>query len=265
MGHIYTTLVTYAPITHGVMASLATKRRVCAICGEQLASAAYFRHLHDCNGTACPGKKKKLLLMSDVRVEEESRLADESSLEDIVDSDSSLDTTFCLSESDLSACQEELGTGLNSVSELDSELSSSVHFSSDEDGSSLEEEVWDISLSDSDEDTDATGEVSSKLVHAVSVFLMFFHLFYNVSERAMTALLRFIRSLLGYLATVCGIPRLVELAKAIPMSLATIRKMFNPMVEFVEYVACPRCSKLYTLGEACSYSCIWKKCRVKAL
>ena len=32
------------------------ERRTCKSCGEELAHSAYFRHLHDKDGSICPGK-----------------------------------------------------------------------------------------------------------------------------------------------------------------------------------------------------------------
>ena len=54
-----------------------TNRRVCTTCGEELAHAVYFRHLHNLYGTVCPGKKQIMI----INTEEDNESSSTSSLD----------------------------------------------------------------------------------------------------------------------------------------------------------------------------------------
>ena len=69
-----------------------TKRRICTFCTEELAPTAYFRHLHNRNGTVCPGKRKRCTTNEDVVCE--------SDLSFDVKSPRTLDSTFEIESSD---------------------------------------------------------------------------------------------------------------------------------------------------------------------
>ena len=113
-----------------------------------------------------------------------------------------------------------------------------------------EEEIWNVL---NEEDTVERSEKSNKgtesLLLGVFLFLNFFQLFYRISERAMIALLGFLKAFLSHLANVSQNPFLSDLASVFPKSLYSIRRMFKRSDDVIEYVVCPSCSTLYLIDE----------------
>ena len=223
-------------------------RRKCKSCGEKLAHSVYFRHLHNQVGSICPGK-----LQPCDRSDSE---ADTSDISEVMQLNSSfdLDSTFNLgSESDGYGFSEAERFALNDSfgSSGPSDLSNSDDSemcTSSSDG----EEVWELSESESDDNFSIelkASETASNLLLGISLFLNIFHLCHQLSERAMLALLEFLRSLFAFIAAICRNQILFEIANTLPKSLYTIRKRFRKVDGFTEYVVCPKCSTLYTFAE----------------
>lgn len=177
------------------------KRRRCVTCGDELSHSAYYRHLHDSNGSVCPKKKKKKMeVIPDVEVLHETSTSESEANLSLHDSTS--DAYLNASDSDPDPALENPS---NDTSEQRPESeSSSFDFSSNSGDDLDEEELWELSASSLDED-EASGcphihdsQSVSRLVVAISVFVMFFHLFYNVSESAILCLLSFLKALLSH-------------------------------------------------------------------
>ena len=223
-------------------------RRKCNSCGEKLAHSAYFRHLHDLVGSICPGKVQPC--------DRSDSEADTSDISEVLQLNSSfdLDSTFDLgSESDGCGFSEAEQLPLNDS--FDSSGPSDIS-NSDDSGtctpSSDGEEVWELSESESGDDSSIelkASETTSNLLLGITLFLNIFHLCHRLSERAMFALLEFLRSLFAFIAAICHNQILFEIANTLPKSLYTIRKRFRKVDGFTEYVVCPKCSTLYTFAE----------------
>ena len=220
-------------------------RKVCPSCGQELAHAAYYRHIHDDTGSICPGTKNSARqLAGSMRCDD----LDESfsSISNCSDTDSSFDFGSALGQSSDLDCGSERGDMLAS----DSESTSESTLSSIE---SLEsaEEIWELTDTDEDEScdseaSDGEGKKAQGVLFAISIFLNFFQLTFRISEQAMTTLLKFLRAMIMYLSE--ETPLLRELAKRIPKSLYSIRKLLKQNRDGVtEYVVCPKCHHLYDL------------------
>ena len=115
-----------------------------------------------------------------------------------------------------------------------------------------EEEIWENS---SDEDisqycgAEPVMVRANKLLYTISFFLNFFQLTFRISERAMAALLIFIRMLLGYLESVSENQVFIHLFSIIPKSLVSMRKCFKDRDGIIEYVVCPKCHALYEIPQ----------------
>ena len=237
-------------------------RRVCGSCGQELAHSAYFRHVHDTNGSVCPGKRHQQQFdarpnPSEIHPDRHASGGESSSVE--------LDSTFNFgsgdSEVDHSPSRQD---GQNSETLVDAELMQSdsddgdesdscsmADFSSPrESESSSGEEFWEVSdLEDDQSDDFQVSHTAKSLLLGISIFLYFFHLFSSLSERAMVTLLSFFRTVFGFIGGICNNPILLELAQSIPKSLHTLRKYFRRDNGCTEYVVCPKCSQLYTISE----------------
>ena len=168
---------------------------------------------------------------------------------DSTSSESYLETSFDFgTESDeMPAVDEsEFVCGLpESTVEAESETSSEESFNCESSG----EEIWDSESTDTDENK-LTSHSVSRVLLGISLFFSMFQLLFHISERAMSALLMFFRTLIQYLAHIIRHPVLVELASIIPVSVANVRKIFgNASDEIIQFVVCPKCSTLYPFSE----------------
>lgn len=209
-------------------------RKVCPFCEQELAHTAFTRHLSDNTGRICPARSRFSRSPS-------PRAAD-------------LDSTFDLGSSDLEAPSEILSdnsyTSCDDAGNLsDSEMSIASSTDSDSSSDSVtlssEDEVWDDMESEEQKEVDNSVGV---VVLGISYFLTFYHLVYHLSQRAITSLLGFIRLLLYYLAITTGQDRLLQIVNALPKSMLTIQTAFK-QDNFIEYVVCPKCCKLYLLSD----------------
>ena len=233
-------------------------RRLCEYCHQYLAESAYYRHLNDKFGSICPGKSldtfkpleestEEVLSSSEenVSIATESSFDFESSEEQFVRSESV--------EGDIGTAQNaNCGLGCVPAGEDESIVSDSnsdFSFQSD-----LDEEIWE----DSDDDAISGTELlhgnpdhpGKNVIFGISFFLNFLQLTYHISERAMSALLLFIRLLVTYMANLAQGNVIVKfISENIPKSMCTIRKIINLNQDITEYVVCPKCHRLYDLSE----------------
>ena len=196
-------------------------RKVCNSCGQELSHAAYYRHLNDRYGQACPAKYQK---------------------------HDNLDSTCSNVDSDSDV-------GLNKIDDLESSLISeavrsynNVLSDSEESGAetSEQEEMWETSAEESSDQEDVLQNNSvQSIVFGLSVLKNLFQLIFRVSERAIYALLGFLRILITHLSALSPTnPLLWQLSISLPKSLASIRKFIKQDSSTSEYVVCPRCCKL---------------------
>ena len=142
--------------------------------------------------------------------------------------------------------KDEIGDS-NSVTEDDSTTDESLDLSS-----VSGEEVWDSSVSSSDEDeaTNVEHHEAQGMLYGISVFLNFFHLVFRLSERAMLTLLLFIQLLVKYISSVIGGHKTIDcFVQICPKSLFSIRKLIKTDYNLTKYAVCPKCNSLYSISE----------------
>jgi hypothetical protein len=122
---------------------------------------------------------------------------------------------------DVDAYESELGLVSNSSSESSSEDESQQCISSSE-------EIDTLSASDHEDET-ASGEQSVESMKPIAVqicmFLSFFQLCYRVSERGMSLLLSFLKTLLSWLGSYC--PEIKTLHDVLPRNIYFMRKVLG--------------------------------------
>ena len=157
-------------------------RKVCNLFGQELSHSAYYRHLNDRYGQACPAKYQK---------------------------HDNLDSTFDFGSSG-SEFDHDSDAESTNIDDLESSLVSAAVQSSNNvlsdseesvDETSEQEEIWETSAEESSDQEDVlqTNSVQS-IVFGLSVFLNLFQLIFRVSERAMYALLGFLCILITHLS-----------------------------------------------------------------
>ena len=228
-------------------------RHSCESCGEELAHAAYYRHLQDNIGSVCPVKRHAFFSTGndgDPKWSDQST-ARPSLLTQDVDSMFDFGSNSENSNSDDSANDfihvehEDMPDNL-----VDEGEDFEMPFS-DYDSRSDGEEVWEISESESDETEPgiANNHTVQNLLFDLAMFLFFFHIFYKLTERATIALLAKMKTLFIFIGGISSTWLLLELANALPKSLYGIRKYFKRQNDVTEYVVCLKCSQLYILSE----------------
>ena len=197
------------------------KRRVCSYCMEELSHASFYRHLQDKSGAICPGKRQ----ISSCTFNDESSESsdDETSLTDELDisfrselSDNYLEDTFDFgTESDNSSHgRDDNYSGSNFIATcntavplvntqdtiMSSDRSSDDHFESDG------EEIWEDSCPEIDSDREdtniMTNNLAKRILLGILTFITSVQLSFHASERAMSALLLFLKTFITYLANI---------------------------------------------------------------
>ena len=134
------------------------------------------------------------------------------------------DSSFLFSD-----CESVISKEENTDFALDddeAEIDNMLDESSEEDSSIGDEEIWE------DASDDETGPRRENCIW----HMPFSEFFYRVSERAILALLLFLRSMLTFFG-------LQHIAQLLPRSLQSIKKVFRinlPRQKSVEYVVCPK-------------------------
>lgn len=231
-------------------------RKQCPSCGEELAHAAYSRHIHDHTGSVCPGRELQVqMIMSPRPSTSESSEGGSDFEDDLSSEDDSFDFGSAGDESDQAGCSYSADMPGEQVFNSDSESSIYSDLSSNSaHGVQSDEEIWESSDDEdleSDDCSTCDNQTVRNVLFGVSLFLNFFQLTYRVSERAMTTLLTFLRTLITYLATASqGNLILNALAQALPKSLYSIRKLVARYQGGVsEYAVCQVCHTLYALSD----------------
>ena len=231
-------------------------RKQCPSCGEELAHAAYSRHIHDHTGSVCPGRELQVqMIMSPRPSTSESSEGGSDFEDDLSSEDDSFDFGSAGDESDQAGCSYSADMPGEQVfnSDSDNSIYSDLSSNNAHDVQS-DEEIWESSDDedlDSDDFSTCDNQTVRNVLFGVSLFLNFFQLTYRVSERAMTTLLTFLRTLITYLATASqGNLILNALAQTLPKSLYSIRKLVARYQGGVsEYAVCPVCHTLDALSD----------------
>ena len=108
-----------------------------------------------------------------------------------------------------------------------------------------ESEVWELETDDEHNDV-STSEGNDQVSFIVSLFVALLQLCYNISDRAVIAILHFLQALLAYISTLRpAFAPLFSLAEKIPKTLYSMRKILNIQKNVTTYVVCPKCNTLY--------------------
>ena len=233
---------------------MSSNRRICQWCKEELSHSAYFRHREDDKGVLCPGKQRlscKLQLANETVTEEAEEGLSETSL-DFLSSIGSAnsESSFQFSESSVE-CDAHPYEGGSAMCDMDVdalEVERMLESSSESDNDD-QEEMWENTSSD-ESITEGTSQqvANQEVVFGICIFLNFFQLFFRISERAVLALMNFLRALLTFLASVSL--NLKEVASLLPHSTRSIRKFLKGYSDgCVEYVVCTKCHNLYLYSD----------------
>lgn len=203
---------------------------------ESIIKTCHTLHIHIChlNPTVCPEVQSR-------EVEEEGTTA-ESPSENALSRDSLQLDNIRDDEAIVDACESDVHFDLNSSSEVssESEVESQVCISSSE-------EMDASSTSDHEEDATASREQAVESIKCIAVqicmFLSFFQLCYRVSERAISLLLSFLKTLLSWLGSRC--PEIKTLHDVLPQNIYFMRKLLGRKNEITCFVVCPKCHSLY--------------------
>ena len=157
------------------------KRRLCSFCAKELAPTAFFRHLNDKFEAVCLGKRRRI-----------------ESSEDYINSPKTLDSSFELLEDSNHENESPQESGAD-ISLLHSDYNSVVEITDSESLSTVtansDVEVWDNTESDDEKETENNSSQVRDVLSAISLFLVFYHLFYHISENAVNTIIGFIRAL----------------------------------------------------------------------
>ena len=134
------------------------------------------------------------------------------------------------------ACESELSFVPNSSSESSSE--SEVESQECISGS---EDIDTVSASDQEDDTTVSGEQLEKMKPIVVQICSFFQLCYRVSERAVSLLLSFLKTLLSGLGAYCT--EIKTSHDVLPQNVYFMRKLLGRKNEIVCFVVCPKCHR----------------------
>ena len=219
-------------------------RRICPGFKEELALTAYYRHQRS---NSCPGRQHYERIPTQTSGDSGS----ESSFDehDHQTREGELDSSFCFSDCEPVLTREDaVEPLLDDPNDDDAEIDDMLEQenSSESECSFHDEEIWDDSSSTSDEVIHSESYKSKEIVLGICVFINFFQLFYKVSERAILALLVFLRTLLSLIV------QLNVVAELISKSLQTIKHALRSKFgqnSVTEYVVCPKCNSLYMLQD----------------
>ena len=78
----------------------------------------------------------------------------------------------------------------------------------------------------------------------ICLFISFFQLCYHVSERGITLLLNFIRSLISWLSRFAYSPDLLQLRDMIPENVYFLKNIFKGSNDLTTFVVCPKCHSI---------------------
>ena len=206
------------------------KRKRCRKCNQELSHSAYTRHM---NPAVCP--------------EVQSSHEDEGTVISPADSlscNALQEKNDDNDEVNVDTCENEFGFISNSSSESssESEIESQEYISGSEEVDTL--------LSDQEDGVTAREQsVESMKLIAVQIcmFISFFQLCYRVSERGISLLLCFLKTLLSWIGSFC--PEVKTLHDVLPGNVYFMRKLLGRKSEITCFVVCPKCHSLYTLKD----------------
>ena len=83
----------------------------------------------------------------------------------------------------------------------------------------------------------------------ICLFITFFQLCYRISERGITILLSFLRTMFSWASTFSSSGELLILRDMIPKNVYFLKKICSSEKSLTTYVVCPRCHALYNLDD----------------
>ena len=191
-------------------------RRVCPKCEQELSRSAFYRHQ---NTPSCCPVGQQILVENEITVRDEATDSPERpDVEDMIEG----------VESDM-----ECDSGTETI---ESEL----------EVINIAEPATPATITEPEIDHRPTA-----IVKAISFFLFFFQLKYQVSDRAISLLLSFIKGLIrAVISLVPSCSAVSMIYQRIPRSLKSLRQTFTSSINgLTEYVVCPKCSTLYEASE----------------
>ena len=222
-------------------------RKICSYCSQELSRTTFYRHLNDQSGKICPGKKRSRDY-NDFPNPEDVTPTEKMPRNDSLDSSFDVNSDSCASF-DVNPCDDEVWHDSDYVitaSTVSTFYSSSESESDSDCASSSDIEIWD--RSDIEDFQEEPNNSIGQVISAVSFFLVFFHLTYRISERAINTLVGFLRALFHFLSIMTGNAILTELSGVFPKTLHGARNIYK-LNDFTEYAVCPKCNTIYPLKD----------------
>ena len=240
-------------------------RRVCESCKQELGNTAYYRHKNDETGNICPSKKSFIEYDRSSRTIIDEHVFDDFALGESVSGSLTADshvreipctgkfnfeTTSTVDES-VNFVDVNIGMQHTEGSECEegsNDSASDCCYSSSSNGN----EIWDLDSDDDDGDDLVSNpdNTAYKVISGIVLFLNIFHLGYRLSERAIIALMKFLKFLFWHVASICHHQLLLEIAHGIPTSVYKLQRYFRTRnSKYVTYVMCPKCSTLYEVEQ----------------
>ena len=258
-------------------------RKKCSKCGELLSNSAYHRHL---SHAVCPGRAN-LVKKSLAATESRQYPHDYYSLDDDHDTQLITKDDGEFSDSFMESAPSKI-LAQDTSSEIKAEMVSypeenivCIVPETSSDSQSSESDV-DIVMSDSEElhdfitddcgdeqivlPADSSDQIKqltsveednlkqenmniNKVVTHIALFLTFFQLCYKVSERGISLLLAFLKSLLSWIASISLQSSLKLLANNMPGNVYYLKKIIGNNSNILLYVSCPKCHSVYKRNE----------------
>ena len=177
-----------------------SSKKVCEHCKEEVSRSAFYRRHRD---GAC---------RDDYNATSSESLDSDLESIDVAHSSEATDSSFCLDDDELRNSDHD--DSIISVDEYsmnapcdspdvddETDLQLATSSSESEMPFSDNDEIWDFSDSESDENQEESSMDGNTLIRGISYFLGLFHLTFRLSEKAMVALLAFLRTVFAYIAS----------------------------------------------------------------
>ena len=111
------------------------------------------------------------------------------------------------------------------------------------------EEIWDSSDDEAQPEVNKTF-VAERILQGIALFLTKFQLTFRIPERAMLALLVFLKTLLMFLSNMIRHSLVIEVYHLLPRTMWKIKSLAGACVQGgTEYVVCCKCHSLYSLSD----------------
>ena len=118
------------------------------------------------------------------------------------------------------------------------------------DESDSAEEIWDLECdTESEFAMKHEDNLTTMIVFGISIFLAKFQLLFHLSERAMVALLQFLRHIMAYLFSITNNALFKNLLQKFPNTMWRVKRIVQSSnSNLMEYVVCPKCDAQWKKG-----------------